>query len=246
MYKSIYRSRVIFSALLLFFVLSAGVKDSKAQAELVVNGGFEDGDFTGWTKAGITGSGDWFIYSGAPLGLLPPPDGEFAVVTNQTDRDSNILYQDISIPQGSKVTCTAIVYLRNASDGTYIIGDGLTIDSSNQQMRVDIMDPEADPFDTGAGVLENLFQTLPGDPNQIGYTTLEFDLTQFAGTTVRFRAAVVVTQNILNGSIDAVSCIALSSENIPTLSEWGMISAAAGLGLIGVFFALRKRKVKAI
>ncbi len=28
--------------------------------------------------------------------------------------------------------------------------------------------------------------------------------------------------------------------NIPTLSEWGMIAAAAGLGLIGVFFAVRR------
>ena len=30
--------------------------------------------------------------------------------------------------------------------------------------------------------------------------------------------------------------------NVPTLSEWGMISAVAGLGLIGVFFAVRRRR----
>ena len=30
--------------------------------------------------------------------------------------------------------------------------------------------------------------------------------------------------------------------NIPTLSEWGMIAAAAGLALVGVFFAVRRRK----
>ncbi len=29
---------------------------------------------------------------------------------------------------------------------------------------------------------------------------------------------------------------------IPTLSEWGMIPAAGGLALIGVFFAVRRRK----
>lgn len=34
--------------------------------------------------------------------------------------------------------------------------------------------------------------------------------------------------------------------NIPTLSEWGMIAAAAGLGLVGVFFAARRRKAKAV
>lgn len=31
-------------------------------------------------------------------------------------------------------------------------------------------------------------------------------------------------------------------QNVPTLSEWGMISAAAGLGLAGVFFALRRKR----
>jgi hypothetical protein len=30
--------------------------------------------------------------------------------------------------------------------------------------------------------------------------------------------------------------------NIPTLSEWGMIAAAGGLVLVGVFFAVRKRR----
>ncbi len=29
---------------------------------------------------------------------------------------------------------------------------------------------------------------------------------------------------------------------IPTLSEWGMIAAAAGLGLVGVFFAIRRKR----
>ncbi len=33
----------------------------------------------------------------------------------------------------------------------------------------------------------------------------------------------------------------VTSNAIPTLSQWGMIAAAAGLGLIGVFFAVRKR-----
>ena len=33
--------------------------------------------------------------------------------------------------------------------------------------------------------------------------------------------------------------------NVPALSEWGMISAAAGLGLVGVFFAARRKKAQA-
>ena len=34
--------------------------------------------------------------------------------------------------------------------------------------------------------------------------------------------------------------------DIPTLSEWGMIAAAGGLALVGVFFALRRRKARAV
>ena len=37
-----------------------------------------------------------------------------------------------------------------------------------------------------------------------------------------------------------------SERPIPTLSEWGMIAAAGGLGLVGVFFAIRKRKARAV
>lgn len=32
---------------------------------------------------------------------------------------------------------------------------------------------------------------------------------------------------------------------IPTLSQWGMIAAASGLGLVGVFFAMKRRKARA-
>jgi len=31
--------------------------------------------------------------------------------------------------------------------------------------------------------------------------------------------------------------------NIPTLSEWGMIAAAAGLGLVGLLFAVRRKRL---
>jgi hypothetical protein len=43
------------------------------------------------------------------------------------------------------------------------------------------------------------------------------------------------------------SCVFLNvgPDAIPTLSEWGMIAAAAGLAMIGVFFALRRKKIKA-
>ncbi len=41
---------------------------------------------------------------------------------------------------------------------------------------------------------------------------------------------------------DALVFFGLEPRNVPTLSEWGMIAAAAGLGLVGVFFAVRRRR----
>jgi len=231
--------------IIVVFVLKFTGLEAEAQQELVVNGSFETGDFTGWTLEDLGPDPAWSIYSGStsPVGfpILPPPVGTFATVTDQGGPDSSLLYQDIQIPSDTPVRCSAIMYYENRAEG-FIIGDGLTLNIPNQQYRVDIMDPAAPSYDTGAGVLLNLFRTTPGDPNSLGYTTLAFDLSEFAGTTVRIRAAVVITQAVLNGSIDAVSCVAQVPRPIPTLGELGMISMAGVLGIVG-FIVLRRRKL---
>lgn len=53
------------------------------------------------------------------------------------------------------------------------------------------------------------------------------------------------TQDIFGDSYERiVYTLSLpTTRPIPTLSEWGMISAAAGLMLVGVFFAVRKRRM---
>jgi hypothetical protein len=37
-----------------------------------------------------------------------------------------------------------------------------------------------------------------------------------------------------------------TTQPIPTLSEWGMIAAAGGLGLIGVFFAIKRKRARVV
>src|SRR5262245_47193349 len=60
-----------------------------SSAATIVNGGFETGDFTGWTVVNQPGgSGDWFVYSGtdSPLShfsIAAPPEGTHAAVTDQ-------------------------------------------------------------------------------------------------------------------------------------------------------------------
>jgi hypothetical protein len=232
----------IFSSFLIFN------QNAEAQPELFENGSFETGDFTGWTVVQEQFSGgDWFVYSGTttPISsdtILPPPFGTFAAVTDQGDPSSQVLFQDIDVPAGT-TECSVIVYYDNGNNG-FINGPDLSaLMGQNQQARIDIMDPAAPDFDIGAGVLENLFQTNPGDPNSLGYTTIDFDLTDFAGTTVRFRVAEVDNLGVFNFSIDNVRCEDIVS-TVPTLSEWGLIAMASILGIVG-FMVMRGRKVTA-
>jgi hypothetical protein len=106
------------------------------------------------------------------------------------------------------------------------------------------MDPSAGDFDVGAGVLLNVFQTNPGDPVSLGYTIIDFDLSPYAGTKVRFRAAEVDNQSNFRFSIDDVRCGERVAA-IPTLGEWGMIAMAGVLGLAGLIFASRRRNLAA-
>lgn len=243
--------RIFTLALFMALVLSFFYTNAQAQDDPFVNGSFETGDFTGWTVINETNSaGDWFVYSGtsAPLTgntILPPTVGIFAATTDQTGPGSHVLYQDIEVPS-DVVPCSVIVYYNNTA-GSFVIGPDLSYSSgANQQARIDIMDPAADPFDVGAGVLENLFLTTPGDPSFLGYTIIDFDLSPFAGTTVRFRAAEVDNLSNFYFSIDDVLCGDRHvSRPIPTLGEWGMIAMAGVLGLAGLIFARRRRALTA-
>jgi len=114
--------------------------------------------------------------------------------------------------------------------------------AENQQARIDIMDPESHPFNVDVGVLENLFQTEPGDLLSLGYTTLSFDLTSYAGSTVRLRFAEVDNLGEFNFAVDNITCGGGSSAaQVPTLSEWGLIAMAGILGIAGLMVVRRKR-----
>ncbi|MEW6144586.1 MAG: IPTL-CTERM sorting domain-containing protein [Thermodesulfobacteriota bacterium] len=86
------------------------------------------------------------------------------------------------------------------------------------------------------------FTELP----QEGWTLEEITCFEGAGVDIT-QTEDSVTFECVNpaGEFSLAFCLfanRISADKIPTLSEWGMISAAAGLGLIGVFFALRRRR----
>lgn len=237
------RLRASFIVLTLLF--AAFLIADKSSAQNIVNGGFETGNFAGWTVIQQPNSGgNWFVYSGNSVpGLPSPPVGSFAANTEQGDPSSQILFQDIFVPVGAEALCSVIVYYNNTAED-FVIGPGLAFAlSENQQARIDIISTDADPFTIAAGVLLNIFQTEPGDPLTLGYTTLNFDLSPFAGDTVRFRAAEVDNIGPFNFAIDELTCGGgvITPTNIPTLGEWGMMAMAGVLGIAGLLYARRKR-----
>jgi len=71
----------------------------------------------------------------------------------------------------------------------------------------------------------------------------------FIGVTSSEVITKIVLRNLggesFKGVSDVLFPIGAQAENIPTLSEWGMIAAAAGFALVGMFYAMRKRRASA-
>ena len=169
---------------------------------------------------------------------MPPPVGTFAASTQQTASSSQVLYQDLELPSSGNIRCSLIYYyITFAPD--FITPPTLSLNVDNQQARIYILDPDSDPFNVTDAVLENLFHTQPGDPIEVGYTPLNFDLTEYAGTTVRLRAAEADNEGAFRFSIDDVTCEVV--KGIPTLGQWGMIAMAGVLAIASVLF-IRKRR----
>jgi hypothetical protein len=149
-----------------------------------------------------------------------------------------VLFQDIDVPQDLSEECSVIVYYENRAGQFFTAPDLSFLTSPNQQARIDIMDPSAGDFDVGAGVLLNVFQTNPGDPVSLGYTGIVFDLTQFSGTTVRFRAAEVDNFGNFNFAIDDVRC----GERVSFIRPGRMNDRDGGsAGPAGLIFASSRR-----
>lgn len=81
--------------------------------------------------------------------------------------------------------------------------------------------------------------------NQILYAN-HGPLRQLYTLDVTTGAATLVGSNGVDAVIDGLAWKGRCGPNpIPTLSEWGIITASGGLILIGVFFALKRRKAQA-
>jgi hypothetical protein len=205
------RRKGAFGAAALAVVLTLAIS-GVSSAATVVNGGFENGSFAGWTVVDQPGgSGSWFVYSGtfSPFSGSPiaaPPEGTFAATSDQGGPGSHVLYQDIALEAGFSHVLSFDLYYNN-QNGVFATPSSLDFTViPNQQYRVDVLRAGADPFSVAPGdVLGTVFQTRVGDAPTLAPTRITFDLSAFAGTTVRLRFAEVDNQFFFEASVDNVT-----------------------------------------
>lgn len=179
-----------------------------ASAATVVNGDFETGNLDGWQTQASQENGDWFAYSGEGLGVVAPPSGKFAAITNEIGGDTLILYQDIALEPLYSHQLSLFVYYHSVAPIAVPEPNTLQVGAveDTQQMRVDVIKPTANLESLAPGdILTTVFANKNGDPQDMAPTRLGADLTPFAGQTVRLRVANVIQENVYNASVDGVS-----------------------------------------
>jgi len=226
---------------------------SYAQTQLITNGGFESG-FTGWTETDQAGgSGSWFIQSGSgsPVNgfpVQPPPQGTFAAMTDQGGPGSHQLIQSFVVP-GGVTSATLSYYLFFNNQSTFSSPNSLDYTTpSNQQGRVDILTGTALPESLApSDVLENIYQTEPGDPPVSGYTLETVDVTSLlqaqAGNTLQLRFDETDNQLFIDMGIDGVSLLVSTSVSNGT-PEPGTVALLVGMSLTGGLAAIRRRRAR--
>jgi hypothetical protein len=192
-----------------------------AAAATVVNGDFESGTLNGWNVHRVTNNGNWFAYKGTapPIKnrqitgpVQAPPQGSFAVISDELNPDTVILYQDVALEPSTTHWLSLLAYYRSykplaaPTPDTLSVNEEVLGEQANQQFRIDVMKPSAaiesiDPAD----VLLTLFRTQPGDPTTRPPIRSTADISAFAGQTVRLRIAVAAGEEILNAGVDDVS-----------------------------------------
>src|SRR5262245_31273861 len=223
-----------------------GALAAPAQAGIITNGGFEAA-FTACMRLDQIGSdGTFCLQTGTTrpvngLPVPPPPEGTTAAMTDAQGPGSHVLFQDFVVPLAPGPYQASFALFLN-SDAAFRNPASLDFSTPtlNQQARVDILTTAANPFSVAAAdVLQNLFQTIPGDPQVSGYTNRVADVSALfqahQGQTLRLRFAEVDNVSVFNLGVDNVAIKA-----VPEPSSLALVGAA----LLPLLYAARKRRRK--
>lgn len=208
--------------------------------ELITNGGFETGNFSGWTATNAVGSFENWAVTGSGGGFVDSP---VPVATQVIQGNFNawqsvaasaggtyLLFQNITIPAGNSVQFQwRHRYQMNLS--TYCSGAAC----GTATFAVEVLN-------TSNVILQTLYTiTTTGSSNtNTGWTTNFANLSAYAGQTIRIRFRTVVTATLQGPGrleVDGVSANAF----VPTsanVSVGGRVSTDEGAGISRVIVTL--------
>jgi len=218
------------------FAFAAGA----AQAQnLITNGGFESGDFTGWSTNVQSGSnGNLYVHANdgtsVPSSLptsVNPTGGNFFAVTDQSGPGSYSLTQAFTLSSSGVVNISFDLFANNYAGNTYPNGRDLNT-FPNENEVVDILKAGADAFTNDPNdIVAVLFG--PGTAGS-SWGTISASLNLAAGNYV-FRFAETDNQSNFTAGLDNVSVIGGA---VPEPASWAMM--LGGFGLVGG--AMRRRR----
>ncbi len=229
--------------LLLVMGAALSVPFAQASTEIIVNGGFETGNFTGW-EVNEKGGSALFVESGfvSPATAYPtigPNTGGFYALADGPFGATSLV-QRFSLGAVSSASLGFDMFVNSgAVSAVHATGLDQTSGGSyepNQHVRVDILSGTANAFDTGSGVLGTYYLGINSPKGDLNYSHNQIDVTGLlaAGGSYQLRFAQVNNQDYLLQGIDNVS---LTITPVPEPKTYALM--VAGLGLIG--FAVRRR-----
>lgn len=205
------------------------LSDGAHATEVLVNGGFETGDFSGFTRTDQAGgSGTFYVQNygaGTPLNGFPTPvqadGGTFFASTDQSGPGSHTISQLFSAIAGGAFTLSFDAYANDQS-GVGPVGTGTDFNTNpNQHFEVSLNGNQI-----YYGILTSQWQNYSFGVGSFilnGVNTLSF--------------TEVDNQSFLNVGLDNISLVSATGA-VPEPSTWAMM--LMGFGAIG--FSLRRRK----
>ena len=173
--------------------LQASSAGALTNSALILNGGFETGTLTNWTLVNsasgkfITNNGT-FIPPGAS-GAVAPYAGSYCALGYESGPGAFYMYQDISIPPGVSIATL---------NWAHCVRNYYSSFNSVQGFQVRICD-------TNNNVLATAFTTSPGGTLLGSWVQTNYDVTAFAGRTVRVMFWVDSTYAYMDAYVDNVS-----------------------------------------
>lgn len=196
--------------------------------ELLTNGGFETGDFTGWTTTVLAGSnGDIFVTdlaAGDALPLSPntaagPASGDWYAAVDQSAFGGYAIEQSFTVDPSAIGVFVSFEVYANDTSGLAPFNSGLfdLFAANIQYARVDLLD-------SAGALVTNLFDAVPNP----SYTGFGLDATGLLtpGDTYSIRFEHVDNAGFFHSAIDSVSVF----QTVPAPGV-GVLAACAGAAL---------------